>query len=82
MRIENKNGHKLVCGHIYDYSQLKVGTTWASADASDRTVKITKLEQVSGGIYWVTYVGSDDNTTHEKDWFSFQCRYCLVVEDN
>ncbi len=75
MRIEVVNGRKLVCGHIYPHSELKVGQQWAPADGSDRVVTIRAIDGE-----WVQYGEYGNDRTYEKDSFSFQCRYCLVVE--
>jgi hypothetical protein len=29
---------------------------------------------------WIRYGEHANDRTYEKDWFNFQCRYCLVVE--
>lgn len=75
MRIEIVNGRKLVCGHIYPLNELKVGQRWAQADGSDRVVEIREIQGE-----WVQYGEHANDRTLEKDWFNFQCRYCLVVE--
>lgn len=76
MRIETVNGRKLVCGHIYPKDELKVGQRWAQADGADRVVVIRSIDGE-----WVQYGGHAEDRTYEKDWFNFQCRYCLIVED-
>lgn len=75
MRTEIVNGRKIVCGHIYPLSELKVGQRWAQADGANREVTIREIidDQVIYGEH-----GSD--RSYEKDYFSFQCRYCKVVE--
>jgi len=69
------NGRKLVCGHIYPLNELRVGTRWASADGTNRVVEIRGIDGE-----WVQYGEYGNDRTHEKDHFSFQCRYCLIVE--
>ena len=77
MRIERHNGRNIVCGHIYPVSEIKLGSRWAGS--SGHEVTVIKIEND-----WVTYVwreGEDQHKVrHEKDSFSFQCRYCLIVD--
>jgi hypothetical protein len=75
MRIEIVNGRKIVCGHIYPLNELKVGQRWAQADGANREVVIREIEGE-----WIRYGEHANDRTYEKDWFNFQCRYCLVVE--
>lgn len=74
MRIETVNGRKLVCGHIFPANELEVGQVWAPADGTDRVVTITKIDGDS--IYYNEPQFGDSY----KDAFSFQCRYCKVVD--
>lgn len=75
MRIETINGRKIVCGHVFPLNELKVGQKWAQADGSDRVVEIREII----GDY-VLYGDHGNDRTYEKDCFSFQCRFCKVVE--
>lgn len=75
MRIETINNRKVVCGHIYPLNELAVGQQWAQADGADRVVSI---REINGE--WVLYGFHGEDRTYEKDYFSFQCRYCKVVE--
>lgn len=75
MRIETLNDRKIVCGHIFPLSELKVGQKWAQADGTDRVVEI---REIVGD--WVQYGEHGNDRTYEKDYFSFQCRFCKVVE--
>lgn len=75
MRIEVVNGRKIVCGHTYPLGELEIGQKWAPADGSDRVVEIRKIIDE-----WVQYGEHANDRTYEKDWFSFQCRYCRIVE--
>ena len=76
MRIETVHGRKLVCGHIYKQNELAVGQRWAQADGADRVVEIRSIDGE-----WIQYGEYGNDRTFEKDWFSFQCRYCKVVEE-
>lgn len=79
MRIETVHGRHLVCGHIFKFEEIEVGQVWASADGSDRTVRVTRTRPGQ----WVEYEWEVQGQTksHQKDSFSFQCRYCLVVSE-
>jgi len=76
MRIETSGKYKIVCGHIYPTDELKPGQNWLGS--SNHMVTIDSITDD-----WVTYSWYEDGVlkTHEKDAFSFQCRYCLIVEN-
>lgn len=76
MRHEIVNGYKIVCGHIYPKDELKVGQSWAQADGANRVVVIRAIEEDQ-----VLYGGYGEDRTYQNDWFNFQCRYCLIVEE-
>lgn len=76
MRIETVRGRKIVCGHIYPKEELKVGQRWAQADGADRVVYIRAIEDDD-----ILYGEHGNDTTYSKDWFNFQCRFCLIVEN-
>lgn len=80
MRIEKVNGHNVVCGHIYKRDELKVGQRWAQADGANRVVVIRNIEKLADGDVYVQYGEHGNDRTYEKDWFNFQCRFCLIVE--
>ena len=75
MRVELLNGHSVICGHIYSEAELEVGQQWAQADGTNRVVVIRGIED--GQVLYGDY-GCD--TTYSKDCFSFQCRFCRVVD--
>lgn len=79
MRIQAENGRYIVCGHIFKKAELEVGQQWAQADGANRVVSIRKIETLKDGDVLVHYGEYGNDRTFEKDWFSFQCRYCLVV---
>lgn len=76
MRTELVNGRWLLCGHFLDAMQIKSGQLWASADGSDRVVRVSGKRGD-----WVGYTWQEKERTqyHEKSVFAFQCRYCLVL---
>lgn len=75
MKIVNENGRNLVAQHIFKQDEIKPGSTWAPADGSNYTVEVVSV--IDG---WVTYKDAKGHV-YDKDWFSFQTRYCLVVLD-
>lgn len=70
------NGNRVVVGHIYPFEQLRTGTWWAQADGADRTVQIRALKD--NNVQYGTYAG---DSTYEANYFDFQTRYCLIIED-
>ena len=75
MRIENVNGRKLVCGHIFPANEIEVGQRWAPADGSAREVEIVMVTEE-----YVYYRGITTGEEYRKDAFGFQCRYCKIVD--
>jgi len=73
LRIETHNGRRIVCGHIFHRTEIRVGQVWQGSSGS--TVTVTDISDD-----WITYMQSN-GVPHTKDAFSFQCRYCLVVND-
>ena len=74
MRVEvDRGGRRIVCGHIYPASEIKVGSQWVSSGSN--LVTVTKVD--GNEIYYDQRHG----LPHHKDSFSFQCRYCLILEE-
>ena len=71
-----KKGKQIVCGHIFKANDIAPGQLW-----SDSRYLEVIVESVSEDG-WVTYSWYErgKKKVSEKDYFSFQCRYCLVVE--
>ena len=76
MRTGMLNNRRIVLGKIFPLEDLEVGSWWAQADGTDRTVQIRAID--GNCVHYGTYAG---DSTYEKDYFSFQTRYCLIVED-
>lgn len=76
MRIEEHYGNKIVCGHIFKSDEIKVGQRWQGSSGS-----VVTIESVEDD--WVAYSWHVDGVkkVHDKLSFAFQCRYCLIVED-
>jgi hypothetical protein len=75
MRSEFQNGYWILCGGIIPKRDVKIGQKWF---ASETSTPVT-VTQITDDNEWVTYESSIQ-PSHEKDNFSFQCRYCLVLE--
>lgn len=75
MHIEVVHGRKLVCGHIFPASEVKVGQHWAPADGSNREVVIVDVDE-----HYVMHKDLKTLEVFRKDAFGFQCRYCKVVD--
>jgi hypothetical protein len=77
MRIEKSKGHKIVCGHIYPVNEIVLGSKWMGS--SGGIVTVIKIENDQVTYTWRE--GEDQKKVrHDKDSFSFQCRYCLIVD--
>ena len=76
MRTEKVNGKWLLCGVILPKHKIKNGQKWAAASGSGNTVLVVGVRDD-----WVCYSWKENGKIeyHEKDVFSFQCRYCLVL---
>ena len=76
MRTELVNNRWLLCGCILPVEAIKVGQEWASASGTNHIVRVAGVEEG-----WVHYAWMQDGdwTFSEKDSFSFQGRYCLVL---
>lgn len=75
-RVDRLHGKYILCGGIVPVSFLKRGQRWMSSSGNE--VEIDKI--IDG---WVTYTWKTSNSTtesHEKLSFSFQCRYCLILD--
>ena len=77
MRDEEHFGRKIVCGHMFPVSGIVPGQKWQSSSGNIVTVQAVKGDWVE--YAWTTGEG---HMEHEKDSFSFQCRYCLIVEES
>jgi hypothetical protein len=77
MRVELVRNKYLLCGHILKSSEIKVGQKWSASSGSDTFVVVVSVDDFG----YVTYEG-EHQSRHEKEAFAFQCRYCLVLEDN
>lgn len=74
MRIEKHHGRWIVCGYVFPKEFIKKGQIWQGSSGS--TVEVLEVDD-GGEVYYSQSSGSPD---HSKDYFSFQCRYCKVVD--
>lgn len=74
MRVEFQNGRFILCGVILPKEKIEVGQTWA---AGNSIVQVDEVDQFG----WVRYhwFENDELRSNEKESFSFQSRYCLVL---
>jgi len=77
MRVETHYGNRVVCGHIFAPEEIKIGSRWQAS--SGNTVTVTANNEG-----WITYewIEKGETRSHEKQSFAFQCRYCLIVEED
>ena len=76
-RIETVHGRHLLCGGLIPNNLVQVGQVWAPADGNDYEVRVKEIGD-EGVVYTWGFNGTQ--TTHRKEIFSFQCRYCLVLD--
>lgn len=82
MRIETHRGNRILCGHFLHTSSIQAGQRWQGV--SGPVVTVSQVDD--NGV--VTYTWTVDSPmrgmikVHQKDAFSFQCRYCLILEDH
>lgn len=74
MRSEFQNGYWILCGGVIPAKDVKVGQRWLAG--GNKPVTVTEVTLGNG---FITYEG-EAQPKHTKDNFSFQCRYCLVLE--
>lgn len=81
METEIQNGHTIVVRHFFKPDEIEVGSRWMGS--SGGIVTVEGLNQYGSTDPWTEVVYSwmenGEKRTHEKDCFSFQCRYCLIV---
>jgi hypothetical protein len=77
MRIEEHHGKKVVCGHFFPITEIKVGQVWQGGLGA--CVTITKVDIDRDQIYYAWEEAGGVNV-HNKEAFAFQCRYCKVVD--
>ena len=80
------NGHKAIVRHIFNREELKVGSRWIGSSGGIVTIDDIKIypKMDSPKDWYEVYYSWDEGEEkriHHKDHFSFQCRYCLIVED-
>jgi hypothetical protein len=76
------DGNTKVVRNILKPNEIKVGSRWIRADGSNQIVTVEdviKYDSRSLIVYsWV--LENQEPEIGEKDLFSFQCRYCLILE--
>lgn len=80
METEIINGHKVVVRHIFKKEELEVGSRWTPADGSIGGIVVIRDIVKTDGLWLVRYGYYGSVRTYEKDHFSFQSRYCKIVE--
>ena len=74
MRIETHDKKHIVCGYIMPARYILPGQLWMSS--SNNIVEVVYCDNDH-----VCYCWNENGETryHDKDVFSFQCRYCLII---
>ncbi len=81
------NEHTAVVRHFFKPHEIQVGSRWARADGSKGYVTVEGFNyygSVNPYEWDVVYSWEEDGVkkTWQKEMFIFQCRYCLIIEDN
>jgi hypothetical protein len=86
-----QNGQKFIVGHLFKGEEIQVGSHWISSSGGIviveeiKTYTVPKYNDQNDLYNWydVYYFWEEkgERRTHNKDSFSFQCRYSLIVED-
>ena len=85
MEYETINGHTAVVRHIFKGSEIQPGSIWISSGKTivrvEKVIKRMTREADPKPLFDVFYSWYENGVkkTHNKDSFSFQCRYCLIV---
>lgn len=79
---ETRNGHKFIVGHFFKAHEIEVGSRWISSSGGIVTVEGLNSYGSTDPLFEVVYSWEEngEKKTHDKDVFSFQCRYCLIVD--
>lgn len=79
---ETRNGHKFIVGHFFKAHEIEVGSRWIGASGGIVTVEGINAYGSTDPLFEVVYSWeeNEEKKTHDKDVFSFQCRYCLIVD--
>jgi hypothetical protein len=77
------DGRRAVVRHFFKAHEIQVGSRWIGS--SGGIVTVEGFNTYGSTNPWIEVVYSWDENgvkrTNDKDVFSFQCRYCLIVED-
>lgn len=85
-QTEVSKDKKIVIGHIFKGTEIPVGSKWMSSSGSivtvEKVVGYPASDHEDHNWYDVHYswMENGEKKVHNKDYFSFQCRYCLIVE--
>lgn len=71
MRVETRHNLPVLCGAILPAEKIEVGQVWMNSNGG--LVTIEEVDQF--GVVRYSWQGG----MNEKDSFSFQCRYSLVL---
>ena len=77
------DGRRAIVRHFFKAHEIQVGSRWIGS--SGGIVTVEGFNTYGDTDPWIEVVYSwelnGEKYTHQKDAFSFQCRYCLIVED-
>lgn len=82
------NGYNAVVRHIFKGEEIKIGQRWIAIGGYIVTIEDVKIyppEHENDKPFYDIYYSWYENgvkKSNDKDWFSFQCRYCLIVDED
>lgn len=81
--IEVTKGHKHIVRHFFKAHEIQVDSRWIGVCGHIVTVEGINSYGSESPWYEIVYSWEENGVkqTHDKDLFSFQCRYCLIVQD-
>jgi hypothetical protein len=78
------DGRRAVVRHFFKPHEIQVGSRWIGSSGSIVVVEGINQYGSTDPWYEVVYSWEENGVkkTHDKDQFAFQCRYCLIIEEN
>ena len=87
-QTKTENDKTFIIGHIFSQEDIKkmTGTNWISSCNNTVTIERIETRICKDGSEWsdIHYVWPPTEHSqgyNDKDHFSFQCRYCLLIDE-
>jgi hypothetical protein len=75
METETIFGHPAIVRHFFSPDEITLGSKWISSLGN-----IVKIELIEGQTIYYSWTENGELKKHNKDSFSFQCRYSLIID--